>query len=445
MRRYFNQLPAIREDEILAAIRQWAFPLNSKEDLQPLFDRIGNARIVMLGEASHGTHEYYTWRAHITQRLILEKGFNLIAVEGDWPDAYRLNRYIKGYNESGASALDVLRDFNRWPTWMWANWEMVALTNWLRQLNTGLPVNERVGFYGLDIYSLWESLDSIMHYLSKTDPHALEIAREAARCFEPYRHSEGTGYARAAQLVPELCEQEVVTLLREIRESSLSYNSDPENVFSLAQNARVAVNAESYYRSLVKGGPHSWNLRDRHMADTLEELLEYHGPESKLIVWAHNTHIGDARATDMADEGMYNLGELARVAYGNKEVFLVGFGSVKGTVIAGKSWGASIRQMKLPEAAAHTWENYLHQARSSDLLLLMDDFQRTDSLMENRIGHRAVGVVYNPAYEAYGNYVPSVLPLRYDAFIHLEETRALYPLHIEPDGEQIPETYPFGV
>ena len=227
--------------------------------------------------------------------LSSKKGFNLIAVEGDWPDAYRLNRYIKGYNESGASALDVLRDFNRWPTWMWANWEMVALTNWLRQLNTGLPVNERVGFYGLDIYSLWESLDSIMHYLSKTDPHALEIAREAARCFEPYRHSEGTGYARAAQLVPELCEQEVVTLLREIRESSLSYNSDPENVFSLAQNARVAVNAESYYRSLVKGGPHSWNLRDRHMTDTLEELLEYHGPESKLIVWAHNTHIGDAR------------------------------------------------------------------------------------------------------------------------------------------------------
>lgn len=445
MRRYFTKPAGLNETEIVSSVKQWAYPLLTKADLQPLFDRIGDARIVMLGEASHGTHEYYTWRTYITKRLIEEKGFRFIAVEGDWPDCYRLNRFVKGLDSENKSAFKVLHAFNRWPTWMWANWEIVSLADWLQQYNAALPLNKRAGFYGLDVYSLWESMESIMQYLSKTDPVALSVAEEAFRCFEPFRHGEGSAYAKAAQLVPELCQQEVVDLLKQIQERSSHYNTDPENVFSAEQNARIAVNAEKYYRAMIRGGPHSWNVRDRHMAETLEHLLDFHGDKAKVIVWEHNTHIGDARATDMTDEGMFNIGELARIQLQEKGVVLVGFGSYKGTVIAGKRWGAPMQMMSLPEAVNGSWEYLLHRAGAFNKLLLMEDFMNNDMLMENHIGHRAVGVVYNPQYEVYGNYVPSILPLRYDAFIHLDETRALYPLHIQPDSSQMPETYPFGI
>ncbi|KAA9040606.1 erythromycin esterase family protein [Ginsengibacter hankyongi] len=445
MRRQFTKDTIANESEAVSAIKQWAYPLQSKADLQPLFDRVGDARIVMLGEASHGTHEYYTWRAHISKRLIEEKGFNFIAVEGDWPDCYRLNRFVKDYDAANKSAFKVLHAFNRWPTWMWANWEIVALADWLKQHNTGLGANKKAGFYGLDVYSLWESMDSIMQYLKKTDPSALKVAEEAYQCFEPYRKDEGSSYARASQFVPEICETEVVHLLKEIRQKLPTYNTDHENVFSAEQNALVTVNAEKYYRAMIKGGPHSWNVRDRHMADTLERLLQFHGDNSKIIVWAHNTHIGDARATDMADEGMFNIGELARMQHHDKGVALVGFGSYKGTVMAGHSWGAEMRVMQLPEATKGSWEYLLHSAGKENKLLLMDDFTNNDMLMESHIGHRAVGVVYNSKYEEYGNYVPTILPMRYDAFIYLDETKALHPLHIKPDGKQVPETFPFGV
>lgn len=444
MRRYFTKEAQLDETEAVSSIKQWAYPLQSKADLQPLFDRIGDARIVMLGEASHGTHEYYTWRSYISKRLIEEKGFNFIAVEGDWPDCYRLNRYIKNYSKAGESAQKVLHQFNRWPTWMWANWEIVALAEWLNKHNQDLAVNKKTGFYGLDVYSLWESMDSIIQYLKKVDPNALEIAEEAFHCFEPYRKEEGQSYARASQFVPELCEQEVVNLLKEIRKKIPQYNSDYENVLSTEQNAYVAVNAEKYYRAMIKGGPHSWNVRDAHMADTLERLLEFHGPESKAIIWEHNTHIGDARATDMSNEGMYNIGELARMKQHEKGVVLVGFGSYEGSVMAGRSWGAKMQRMPMPAAPKGSWEYLLHQAGPSNKLLIMDDFMN-DEFMENHIGHRAIGVVYNPEYEKYGNYVPSILPMRYDAFVYLDQTKALHPLHIKPDGHQIPETYPFGV
>ena len=445
MRHYFTKEATWNEAEAVNAIKQNAYPLHSKADLQPLFDRIGDARIVMLGEASHGTHEYYTWRTHISKRLVEEKGFNFIAVEGDWPDCYRLNRFVKGYNPGIKSALDVLHAFNRWPTWMWANWEIVALADWMQKHNAGLPANKKVGFYGLDVYSLWESMESIMQYLRKTDVAALKIAEEAFSCFEPYRKDEGTGYARASQFVPELCQNEVVDLLKQIRQRLPLYNSDHENVFSVEQNAIISVNAEKYYRAMIQGGPHSWNVRDRHTADTLDRLLKFHGKNSKAIVWEHNTHIGDARATDMTDEGMYNIGELARLEHPDKGIVLIGFGSYDGTVIAGKSWGAPMQEMELPEAKKGSIEYLLHKSGTGNKLLLMDDFMKNDVFMENHIGHRAVGVVYHPAFEQYGNYVPTVLPLRYDAFIYLDKTKALHPLHVQPDGNQMPETYPFGV
>lgn len=444
MGHYFTKESVINELGANQAIQQHAYSLQSKADLQPLFDRIGDARIVMLGEASHGTHEYYTWRSHISRKLIEEKGFNFIAVEGDWPDCYRLNRFVKGYDQGSKGAFKVLNTFNRWPTWMWANWEIVALADWLWQHNTGLPANKKVGFYGLDVYSLWESMESIMQYLRKTDKSALKVAEEAFRCFEPYK-DEGQSYARASQFVPELCENEVVDLLKEVQKKLPTYNTDYENVFSAEQNALITVNAEKYYRAMIHGGPHSWNVRDRHMADTLERLLKFHGENSKVIVWEHNTHIGDARATDMVDEGMFNIGELARMQHHDKGVILVGFGSYKGSVVAGKSWGAEMQTMQMPEARKGSWEYLLHLARKENTLLLMDDFMNNDMFMENHLGHRAIGVVYNSKYEPYSNYVPTILPLRYDAFIYLDQTRALYPLHIKPDGHQVPETYPFGV
>lgn len=445
MRRYFTKKVLLDEHEAISSVKQWAYSLQSKADLDPLFDRIGDAGVVMLGEASHGTHEYYTWRAHITKRLVEEKGFNFIAVEGDWPDCYRLNRFVKGYDTENKSAFKVLHAFDRWPTWMWANWEIVALSDWLQKHNTGLPADKKVGFYGLDVYSLWESMECIIQYLQKTDPKALKVAEDAYQCFEPYRKDEGQSYARASQFVPELCENEVLHLLKEIQQKLPTYNTDHENVFNAEQNALIAVNAERYYRAMIKGGPHSWNVRDRHMADTLERLLQFHGANSKVVVWEHNTHIGDARATDMIDEGMFNIGELAKLQYNDKGVVLVGFGSYKGTVMAGKSWGSAMQPIQMPEAEKGSWEYLLHNAGNENKLLLMEDFADNDMFMENHIGHRAIGVVYNPAYEQYGNYVPSLLPLRYDAFIYLDETKALHPLHVKPDGQQVPETYPFGV
>lgn len=435
----------MNDKDVVNAIRSHAHLLESKKDLEPLFERIGDARIVMLGEASHGTHDYYTWRAHISKRLIEEKGFNFIAVEGDWPDCYRLNRFVKGYTADHQSAFTVLHEFNRWPTWMWANWEVVALGNWLQNHNKGLSANLRVGFYGLDVYSLWESMESIMQYLKMTDPEALKVAEEAFACFEPYRKDEGRSYAHATRFVPDLCTDEVVGLLKEIRHKLPQYNTDYENVFSAEQNALITVNAEKYFRAMLQGGGHSWNVRDMHMAETLDRLLKFHGGNSKAIVWEHNTHIGDARATDMVDDGMYNIGELARLHHHDKGVILIGFGSYKGSVTAGRSWGATMQTMKMPEAREGSWEYMLHKAGGKNKLLIMEDFMQTDEVMENHIGHRAIGVVYDPEYEKYGNYVPTILPLRYDAFIYLEETTALHPLHIKPDGHQIPETYPFGV
>jgi erythromycin esterase len=437
------KIEGVDMQEMQDFISETALELDSPADLQPLIDRIGNARIVMLGEASHGTHEFYTWRAHISKRLIQEKGFSFIAVEGDWPDCYKLNRFIKGYDNI-ESVEKILHSFDRWPTWMWANWEMVAFAGWLKKFNRDFPASKRIGFYGLDVYSLWESMESIREYLLKHDPEALKIAEEAYRCFEPFRKEEGAGYAKATRFVPDLCRDEVINLLREIKSKHRSWDNDHENAFSAEQNALISVNAERYYRSMIEGGPECWNIRDRHMAETLDRLLKFHGRGAKAIVWAHNTHIGDARATDMADDGMFNLGELARTDYNVQEVVLVGFGSYSGTVLAGRSWGAPMGVMELPGGIRNSWEDLLHKARGKNLLLMMDELATNSLFMERRLGHRAVGVVYHPEYEK-GNYVPSQLPLRYDAFIHIDETTALHPLHMDPDGHKVPETFPFGV
>jgi len=432
------------EQEAIRLLSKTARPLQGAHSFDPLMERIGNARVVMLGEASHGTHEFYTMRNAITRRLIKEKGFNFIAVEGDWPDCYRINRFIKHY-EDHPDSLRVLTQFHRWPTWMWANWEIVALAESLHLHNAGVAAGKRVGFYGLDVYSLWESMQSVIGYLEEKDPAALEAAKDAYACFEPYRKGEGASYARSLHFVPEGCREEVIEMLKKIRTHMPLHEGEPESDFSAEQNALVSVNAEKYYRSMLEGGPESWNIRDKHMMDTLMRLMRLHGDDAKAIVWEHNTHIGDATATDMRREGMFNIGQLARMEYDPADVVLVGFGSYKGTVMAGDSWGAPMQIMQLPEARKGSWEYLLRSAGSGDKLLIMDDLARDELMMENYFGHRAVGVVYNPGMEGYGNYVPTILPQRYDAFIYLEETSALHAIHMQPHGNKMPDTFPFGV
>jgi len=441
----------IRPDEppvavsLLSEIRREARPLRNEADLSPLIEQIGDARVVLLGEASHGTHEFYTWRAALSRRLIEEKGFRFLAVEGDWPDCYHINRYIKGYPGAGDSAHDVLATFERWPTWMWANEEIAELADWLRTTNESRAEHQRVGFYGLDVYSLWDSLYQIMGYLARTDGSALEAARRAFQCFEPYGE-DAHEYAQASAWIPTSCEKEVVDLLREVRARTPAQRGDGRDEYFVAeQNALVLRNAEAYYRAAVRNDNESWNIRDRHMAQTLDRLLQHHGPDSKALVWEHNTHIGDARFTDMADSGMVNIGELARENYGEDNVVLVGFGTYQGSVIAAEGWDEPMQRMEVKQARTDSWEDALHQASEKDKLLLLRG-KSADSPWHAWRGHRAIGVVYHPEYERFGNYVPTVLPRRYDAFLYLDQTEALRPLHLPVHNMgDLPETYPSGM
>lgn len=418
------------------------YRLERASDLDPLLDRIGDARFVLLGEASHGTHEYYTWRTAISKRLILERGFSFIAVEGDWPDCYGINRYIKGLAGLDKRPDELLRTFNRWPTWMWANWEVVALVSWLREHNERLKPDKKVGFYGLDVYSLWESMDALIGYLRKNDPAAAKTAEAAYQCFEPFGEDPHS-FARAKHYAPDLCRDEIIRLLKEIRIKSRFYNHDPEAALNTEQNAVIAANAEAYYRSMTSFNDNSWNIRDTHMTETLGRIIKFHGLQSKAIIWEHNTHIGDARFTDMKQAGMINVGQLVREQYGDENVVLVGFGSYSGSVIAGKAWGAPMQIMNVPPARSGSIEDILHSEFADDRFLIFEP-NKNDRFKET-LRHRAIGVVYNPTHEKYGNYVPSVMSSRYDAFIYIDETNALNPLHVPPDKHKIPETFPFEV
>jgi erythromycin esterase len=437
-------------------------PLHGWEDLDPLIERLGDARVVLLGEASHGTADYYDWRDRITRRLITEKGFSFIAVEGDWPACLRASRFAQGSPDSeDATPEQALAGFHRWPTWMWANREIVRLLAWLRKTNEKRPEAEGVGFYGLDVYSLWESMDAVLDYLKRYgDEEALDAAMQAFECFEPYGRDEQE-YARSLRWTPDSCEGDVVRMLTELQSHEPS-GTDRLSQFDAEQNALVARNAERYYRTMIRGkgirggsdarrddgmdeADSSWNVRDRHMTETLERLLAFHGAGSKAIVWEHNTHVGDARYTDMKAEGSINVGQLARERYGEDEVAIVGFSSHHGSVIAGRSWGATPEQMIVPPGRAGSWEDVLHRAWPGDKLLIFKDRETSGAMQEMR-GHRAIGVVYRPEHEAYGNYVPTVLPRRYDALLYIDQTRALHPLHDESyDEHEVPETFPTGL
>ncbi|EWC63238.1 Protein-L-isoaspartate O-methyltransferase [Actinokineospora spheciospongiae] len=420
-------------DEVAAL----AAPLTDAGDLDVLLDRVGDARVVMVGEASHGTHEFYRWREALTRRLITEKGFSFVAVEGDWPDCGRVDRAVRCSRHAPEDPRAALAAFERWPTWMWANEEVVDFCRWLRTHNSGLDIHRRVGFHGLDVYSLWESLREILTHLREHDPAEVPAALAAYRCFEPYGEN-ARYYASATRLVPTGCENEVVDLLVRLRGRAAGGGA-----FGAWQNAEVVAGAERYYRSMVRGGGEAWNVRDRHMDETLDRLLTHHGPGAKGVVWAHNTHVGDARATDMAVHGEVNLGQLARERYGADQVVLIGFGSHRGTVIAGDSWGAPMREMPVPAARPGSLEDVLHAAAPTSALFVFPRDDRPD-LLTTELGHRAVGVVYHPEREHRGNYVPTVLGDRYDAFVWIDRTRALHPLHTRQTDALEPQTHPTG-
>ena len=427
--------------QITTEIRTLARPLVHPEDLAPLVRRLINKKFIAIGEASHGTHEFYQWRALLTKELISMSEVKWIAVEGDWPDCWRINRWVKGEENQELDAVSLLSTFERWPTWMWANQEVSEFITWLREINMERAQQDRIGFYGLDVYSLWDSLRRVMSWLEQHAPESLPYAQQAWRCFLPYKEDPHT-YAWSTRLVPENCEAQVVQLLKEVQQSIFAMAPSDDDAFDAAQNAIVAHNAESYYRAMVRGDRESWNIRDRHMAETISTLAKRFGPGGKGIIWEHNTHIGDARATDMSGQGMVNVGEILRIREGEERVGLVGFSSYSGTVLAGDSWGSPEQVMELPAAKQGSHEALIHEALSGDAIIMIP--QKLGPWSSLRRGHRAVGVVYNSQREV-GNYVPTIMGRRYDALIWCDTSRALTPLqHEVKPREPEYETEPSG-
>jgi erythromycin esterase-like protein len=434
-----NQSPLVLEAARVAV------PFTEISQLRDLIERLGQRRIVMLGEASHGTHEFYEWRHHISRALVEEYGFNFIAVEGDWPACQQVNRYIQGESQSDSRA--SFSKFRRWPTWMWANSDILNLVQWLRKCNDLRSTQTRVGFYGLDIYSLFESMDEVVSTLERLDTSLAQQVKERYECFEPFQRNE-KAYARSLLDFPEGCEVHVLENLKALLQVRLK-GMRKEALFDVRQNARIAANAENYYRTVVQGNEDSWNVRDRHMLETLKILLEHHGPRSKGIVWAHNTHVGDHRATDMVARGQINIGGLARELWGERQVALVGFGTYVGEVIASYAWGAPMQRFVVPPGRLGSYEDAFHRTadrlETSQLCLnFMEELNNAHVFREVR-GHRAIGVVYNPDCESFGNYVPTSLSHRYDAFLFFDRTRALRPLLQDVNRNEMPDTWPQGV
>lgn len=412
------------EEKIVQAIQQHAQPLN---DLDVLLNEINNQKYVLLGESSHGTSEFYKIRAKLTKRLIEEKGSTFIAVEGDWPACQQVNQYIKGWDRTHSNAREVLQSFNRWPTWMWANEEMIDLIEWLKAYNGTQPREKMVGFYGIDLYSLWESMDEMIKVLQKTNSPELEAARKTFACFEPFNR-QGEKYGVSATFYGEDCYEEAIQLLKEISLKKYTFPDHEESGLNLEINALITANAENYYRTMIVNDNESWNIRDRHMVEVLNRIMVFFGNQSKGIVWEHNTHVGDARATDMAEEGIVNVGQLLREQEGAEKLFIIGFGTHRGSVIAASQWGDNFKKMMSPPAKSGSWEDLMHKAGPKDKILLFNDTNRPE--FNQTIGHRAIGVVYSPAHEHYGNYVPSQMSERYDAFIYINETNAVRPIGI---------------
>ena len=415
---------------------------------EALVNAIGDARVVLIGEASHGTHEFYRTRAELTRELIARRGFNVIAVEADWPDAYRVNRWVRGASDD-SSAEQALGDFVRFPRWMWRNTDVVEFTAWLRERNLRTPEAERVGFYGLDLYSLHRSIEAVLAYLAKVDPEDARRARERYSCFEMFGGDpQAYGYASTRGFSAD-CEDEVTAQLVDLRRRALDYaNRDgriaADEYFFAEQNARLVANAETYYRAMFGSHVQSWNVRDRHMMETLESLVQHTGRESKAVVWAHNSHLGDARATQMASSGELNLGQLVRERF-NGEAFLIGFTTHTGTVTAARNWDDPAERRHVRPSLPGSYEHLFHETDISQFLLLLRDGPARQALWTERL-ERAIGVIYRPESERVSHYFRARLPQQFDAVLHIDRTTALEPLERWAVEEaDLPETYPSGV
>ncbi len=441
---------ALRQAELTDAVREAARPLTgASTDYDPLLELIGDARVVLLGEATHGTHEFYRERAAITRRLIEERDFTAVAVEADWPDAYRVNRWVRGAGDD-ASADEALGGFRRFPTWMWRNADVVDFVTWLRDRNAALPVDQpRAGFYGLDLYSLYGSVGAVLDYLERVDPEAARRARDRYGCFEHFKeNTQAYGYATSFG-VAEPCEDEVIAQLVELQRRAGEYagrdgQRAEDEFFHAEQNARLVLNAERYYRAMFHGRVSSWNLRDQHMGETLDALLAHldrGGRRAKAVVWAHNSHLGDARATEMGEGGELNLGQLARERYG-REAVLVGFSTDHGTVAAASDWDEPPQKKRVRPALAGSYEALFHETGLPRFLLPLRDGV-AEALRRPRL-ERAIGVVYRPETERHSHYFHARLPDQFDAILHFEETRAVEPLEYTAGWEvgEPPETFP---
>lgn len=417
-------------------------PPERPESFGPCFDRFAGARVVLLGEATHGTSEFYQARAAITRRLVEAHGYTIVAVEADWPDAQRVDRYVR---HRGRSASEE-EAFVRFPSWMWRNEEVAAFATWLRQHNEGLSKERRTEFRGLDVYSMRSSIAAVLAYLDRVDPDAARRARDRYSCLTPWQ-ADPAWYGHVVMRgETDPCEDAVVAELRSILDRRLEYAAkDGEDFFEAVQNAATVHAAEQYYRIMYRGSTESWNLRDRHMFNTLRRLLERRGADAKAIVWAHNSHIGNAAATAMGWRGEFNIGELCRTAFGNDAV-LIGFGTDRGTVAASDDWGAPMEVKTVLPARPDSYERVFRQtgiARSLTDFRSPGNADARDLLAHPRL-ERAIGVVYRPQTELYSHYFEAVLPDQFDAYVWFEETRAVSALASgRPDG--VPDTYPFGL
>jgi len=432
-----------------------AIPLiGAATDYDALLDLIGDSRFVLLGEASHGTHEFYKERAQITKRLITEKGFTAVAVEADWPDAYRVNQYVRGEGND-AEAVDALSGFKRFPAWMWRNADVLDFIGWLRAHNDDLADGgEKAGFFGLDLYSLHASIEAVLNYLDKVDPIAASSARYRYSCFEHFGEDPQTyGYAAGFGLT-ESCEREVVSQLVELQRRATEYarrdgRVAADDFFYAEQNARLVKNAEEYYRTMFRGRVSSWNLRDRHMAETLHALLvhfEQRGRAGKVVLWAHNSHLGDARATDMGQAGEFNVGQLVRQRYG-RDAVLIGFSTYGGTVTAASSWGGPAERKRVRPALADSYESLFHDVGVGRFMINLRDAGSASAGLRQPMLERAIGVIYLPETERVSHYFHARLSDQFDAVLHFDETRAVEPLERTGEWEvgEVPETFPTGM
>jgi erythromycin esterase-like protein len=439
--------------QLTAALQHHAQPLEGgPRDYDALLERIGDARFVLLGEASHGTHEFYRERAQITKRLIEEKGFTGVAVEADWPDAYQVNRYVRGESPA-ADSVEALGRFQRFPLWMWRNADVLDFVGWLRAWNERRDAAERAGFYGIDLYSLYDSVDEVLRYLGSAHPELAAEARSRYACFDHFRE-DPQRYGQAASFGLQSCEEQVVSQLLALqkRAGELLNRDGAGSVdayFHAEQNARLAMNAERYYREMFRGAVESWNLRDTHMAETIDRLaahLEKHGPGGKLVIWAHNSHLGDARATQMGDEGELNVGQLVRERHGG-ECFLVGFTTYEGSVTASSEWDGDAERKRVRPALPGSYEDVFHRVGIPRFLLPLRDLGADAGGLATPRLERAIGVIYRPESERFSHYFEARLPEQFDAVIHIDATRAVEPL--ERAGAwttgEAPETFPTGM